>query len=223
MAIKIIEGIDLIYDVKKYDIVLVGTSIMNKLGNGFQYKVGLNFPSVYSSVKTATKYGDPSKLGQVTVVEGEPTFAICYITKGRYNPSKNPDTVEYEALKNCLKLISAHFKGKTIASTILGYSDFEGGGNKDKILSIFKETMKDMDVTLYDYKQKNINDEKKESWANVVNNIGGENYDEYKKKYFWQWGIGIYEPMPEGKSLKEIKNIINEKNIFKKNLGSFQK
>ena len=44
--IKIVKDRDLIYEVYDYDLILVGTSIMNNLGNGFQYKVGLNFPNV---------------------------------------------------------------------------------------------------------------------------------------------------------------------------------
>ena len=108
--ITIIKDKDLIYDVKEYDIVLVGVNIMNVKGNGFQNKVHRNFPDVYVAHRD-TKYADKRKLGTVVVVPGKPTFCICYIFKGRYRPDKVPDAVEYDALENCLSLVADNFKG----------------------------------------------------------------------------------------------------------------
>ena len=95
----IIEDRDLIYDVKDYDIVLVGLNIMNTMGNGFPHKVAVSFRKV-SEVNKGTAYGDPRKLGTVKVVPGEPTFCLCYISRGRYRPDIIPDAVDYEALEN---------------------------------------------------------------------------------------------------------------------------
>ena len=44
--VTIIKDIPLINDVFKYDVILVGTSINNALGNGFQRQVKINFPVV---------------------------------------------------------------------------------------------------------------------------------------------------------------------------------
>lgn len=222
MGAKIIKGIDLINDVKKYDLVLVGTSILNKLGNGFQYKVGLNFPEVFEASKVMSKYGDLNKLGKVDFVDTEPNFALCYITKGRYRPKIKPDALEYEALRRCLKLVKKHYSGVSIASTIMGSSIYEGGGDRDRIISIFNEVLGDEDVTLYDYVQKNVTEEKKLLWKNVTDKLGTTEYEEVKKKYFWEINFGIYTPIPDDKSLKEIKEIIEDAKNMKKNFASFK-
>lgn len=214
--IKIVEGRDLIYDVKDYDLVLVGTSIMNSLGNGFQYKVGLNFPNVLDAAKTATKYGDITKLGKVSIIEGTPSFALCYITKGRYRPDIHPDALEYEALEKCLNTVKRHYGNLKIACPVLGYSIYEGGGIKGKIIKLFNDILGDCDVTVYDYEQKDITTEKKEAWGKVVESVGTPDYEQAKKSYFWTWGVGIYEPMPDGVDVKTLKEMIA--NRKKKNL-----
>ena len=222
MAVKIVEGVDLIYDVKKYDVILVGTSILNKLGNGFQYKVGLNFPEVFDASKTMSKYGDTTKLGRVNYVETEPNFVLCYITKGRYSPHTKPDALEYDALSKCLAIIKRKYAGKKIASTVMGNSIYEGGGDKQKIIAIFNEVLGDENVTLYDYEQLSIPYEKKTSWQKVKNSVGKPDYEEVKKRYFWEWSVGIYEPMPSDKTLKEIKEITNKIKETRKNIASFK-
>ena len=209
--IKIVKDRDLIYEVYDYDLILVGTSIMNNLGNGFQYKVGLNFPNVYDAAKTATKYGDVRKLGKVSIIEGSPSFALCYITKGRYRPDIIPDALDYDALKHCLEIISKHYGNLKIASTVLGNSQYEGGGDKEKIFEVFNNILGNCDVTLYDYQQISINDEKKLSWKKVVESVGTDEYEDVKKSYFWTWGAGIYEHMPEGVDLKELKEILKNR------------
>ena len=116
----IIEDKDLIYDVKDYDVVLVGLNIMNTMGNGFPHKVAVSFKSVAQSNKE-TAYGDPKKLGSVRVVKTDgPMFALCYISRGRYRPDRIPDTVDYEALASCLSLVNRAFKGLRVATTIIG-------------------------------------------------------------------------------------------------------
>ena len=117
----IIEDKDLIYDVKDYDVVLVGLNIMNTMGNGFPHKVAVSFKDVAASNKE-TAYGDPKKLGSVRVVKSKngPYFALCYISRGRYRPDRIPDTVDYEALGQCLQLVNRAFKGQKVATTIIG-------------------------------------------------------------------------------------------------------
>ena len=60
MVKEIIVGENLINHIKEYDVILVGTSIKNCFGNGFQYDIGLNFPDVLK-VNRKTKYDDPNK------------------------------------------------------------------------------------------------------------------------------------------------------------------
>lgn len=214
----IIEDKDLIYDVSAYDVVLVGVNIMNTMGNGFQHKVALSFKNVAMSNKE-TAYGDPRKLGTVRVVRGKaplasPLFALCYISRGRYRPDRIPDTVDYEALANCLELIDKEFRGKRVATTIMGHADFEGGGDRERIMRLLEEKLTDVDLYVYDYEQIDYRLEDNLSYKTTRNEylagkIDKEEYYERKKKYVWERTYGFYTPMPEG-SYKEIKNLLDE-------------
>lgn len=53
------------------------------------------------------------------------------------------------------------YKGKKIATTLIGGSRFDGNGDKDKILTIIKNTCKDIDITIYDYYQLSKQEKKK--------------------------------------------------------------
>lgn len=212
----IIEDRDLIYDVKKYDVVLVGLNIMNAMGNGFPHKVAVSFKNVAKSNKE-TAYGDPKKLGTVRVVRGTPEgpyFALCYISRGRYRPDKVPDTVDYEALESCLGLVNKTFNGLKVATTIIGHSEFEGGGDKEKIMELLEKKLSDVDLYVYDYEQIDYRLEDNLTYKTIRNDyltkkITKEEYYERKKKYVWERTFGIYTPMPEG-SYNDIKNILNE-------------
>lgn len=213
--VNIVKDKDLIYYVKDYDIVLVGVNIMNTKGDGFQYQVHLNFPEVYKTHRDSN-YADVKKIGTVSVVPGKPTFCLCYISKGRYRPDKIPDAVDYEGLESCLNLIAKHFNGKKIASTIMGVSNYEGGGDKRKILKIFRKVFTETDITLYDYIQKGYKEIESAEFNAIVNDrkeekISVEEYYELMKKYIWKKKFGLYVPMPEGKTYNEIKKITRNK------------
>ena len=209
----IIEDRDLIYDVKDYDVVLVGLNIMNTMVNGFPHKVAVSFKDVARSNKD-TAYGDPKKLGSVRVVKsGDAMFGLCYISRGRYRPDKIPDAVDYEALASCLSLVNRAFKGLRVATTIMGHSEFEGGGDRERILKLLEEKLPDVDLYVYDYEQIDYRLEDNLTYKTIRNDyllkkITKEEYYEKKKKYLWERTLGIYTPMPEG-SYNEIKEILN--------------
>lgn len=214
---KIIKDIDLIYDVKKYDVILIGTSTLNSLGNGFQYKMGKNFP-IIKEANNSTLYADKSKLGTVQVVNESPIICLCYIHNGRFRPDINPDVVDYAALEKCLKLINQKFKGLKVATTIIGNSPFEGGGDYNKCLGILQKQMVDVDLYVYDYKQLDYRYEDNLKYHDIVerrkaNKITKEEYYEEKKKYLWERNFGLYTPLPNGVSYHELKKIIKAKKI----------
>ncbi len=60
--IKIIKNVDLINDIDKYDVILVGTNTYHTMGNGFQKKIRFKCPESYK-LNLTTKYGDKKKLG----------------------------------------------------------------------------------------------------------------------------------------------------------------
>lgn len=162
--IKIIKDVDLYDHFDEYDIILIGTNLYCTMSQGIQLKVMLNYPYVYNK-NLETKYGDIDKLGTILECEseGEPTFCLCFITKGfNFRPDLENDYLSYEALENTLKLVNIRYKGKKIACPLLGNSRFDGNGDKEKIMEIFNATLKDVECTIFDYFQKSRAEEMKE-------------------------------------------------------------
>ena len=162
--INVIKDVDLYDHFSEYDIILIGTNLYCTMSQGIQLKVMLNYPYAFER-NLETKYGDIDKLGTVLECksEGEPTFCLCFITKGyNFRPDKEKDYLSYEALEKCLNLINILYKGKNIACPLLGSSRFDGNGDKEKIYEIFNRTLKDVNVTIFDYFQKSRAEENKE-------------------------------------------------------------
>lgn len=177
--IKIIKDIDLFDNVKDYDIVLVGTNIYCNLSQGFQRKVMLNYPYV-QEMNMSTKYADKKKLGTILECknEGSPTFLLLYITEGNFRPDLKKDTLSYESLEKCIKLINILYKGMNIACPFLGSSRFDGNGDKDKILKIIENNSKNVNITIFDYEQKSRAEELKETREKELK-LKEENADAY--------------------------------------------
>ena len=162
--INIIKDVDLFNHFSEYDAVLIGTNTYCTMSQGIQLKVMLEYPYVYEK-NLETKYADPEKLGTLLECksEGEPTFCLCFITNSyNFRPDLNNVYISYESLEKCLKLVNILYRGKKIATTLLGASKFDGNGDRDKVMEIFKDTITDVDLTIYDYEQKSRNDYIKE-------------------------------------------------------------
>ena len=162
--INIIKDVDLFNHFSEYDAVLIGTNTYCTMSQGIQLKVMLEYPYVYEK-NLETKYADPEKLGTLLECksEGEPTFCLCFITNSyNFRPDLNNVYISYESLEKCLKLVNILYRGKKIATTLLGASKFDGNGDRDKIMEIFKDTITDVDLTIYDYEQKSRNEYIKE-------------------------------------------------------------
>lgn len=210
--ITIIKDKPLINEVFDYDAILVGTGIVNALGNGFQYQVKVNFPDVDKANKS-TNYGDIRKLGTVKVIGLTPVFCLLYIFKTKQRPDKNPDYLDYDALKKCMSLINTAFHGKRIATTFIGASKFDGNGDKQRILEILENEAKDIDLYIYDYEQLTKDEDRNKRWRNITSQIGNistEKYRELKKRYYWENAYGIFKPMPENMTEYEIKQFIKK-------------
>ena len=156
--LKIIKDKDPIWDTDKFDVILIGTSIYNQLNGGFQSKMKYKYPIV-DEKNRETKYADFSKLGTRITINDTPIISLMYICG---YPRPNIDTVDYDSLTKCLLTANAEFRGKRVMATILGSSQFDGNGDKDKCLKIIEDTTKDLDITLYDYEQKKRADEIRE-------------------------------------------------------------
>ena len=161
--INIIKDVDLFEHVDEYEAVLIGTGTYCTMSQGIQLKVMLNYPYVYNK-NLETKYGDPDKLGTIVQCEQEksPRFCLCFIYEGNFRPDIKKDFLSYESLEKCLSLVNILYKGKNIATTLLGASRFDGNGDRDKIMEIFERTLTNVNVTVYDYFQKSRAEEMKE-------------------------------------------------------------
>ena len=162
--INVIKDEDIYWHFREYDIILIGTNIYCTMSQGIQLKVMLNYPYVYEK-NLETKYGDMDKMGTILECksENEPTFCLCFITKGyNFRPDLEKDYLSYDALENALKLVNVKYKGKKIACPLLGSSRFDGNGDKEKILNIFKKALTDVECTVFDYFQKSRAEEMKE-------------------------------------------------------------
>ena len=161
--INVIKDVDLFEHVDEYEAVLIGTNTYCTMSQGIQLKVMLNYPYVYNK-NLETKYGDPDKLGTIVQCEHnkDPKFCLCFICKGNFRPDIQKDYLSYESLEKCLSLVNILYKGKNIATTLLGASRFDGNGDRDKIMEIFERTLTDVNVTIYDYFQKSRAEEMKE-------------------------------------------------------------
>ena len=156
--LKIIKDKDPIWETENFDVILIGTSIYNQLNGGFQSKIKYKYPIV-DEKNRETKYADFSKLGTRITINDTPIISLMYICG---YPRPNIDTVDYDSLTKCLLTANAEFRGKKIMATIIGSSQFDGNGDKDKCLKIIKDSTKDLDITLYDYEQKKRIDEIRE-------------------------------------------------------------
>ena len=156
--LKIIKDKDPIWETDNFDVILIGTSIYNQLNGGFQSKIKYKYPIV-DEKNRETKYAYFSKLGTRITINDTPIISLMYICG---YPRPNIDTVDYDSLTKCLLTANAEFRGKKIMATIIGSSQFDGNGDKDKCLKIIKDSTKDLDITLYDYEQKKRIDEIRE-------------------------------------------------------------
>lgn len=180
--IKIISDVNLMDDISKYEIILIGTNVYCTLSQGIQRDIALNYPYVRNE-NLNTKYGDVSKLGTVLECkcDGEPTIVLLYMYRGYpYRKSMDEDYLDYQSLEKCLKKINKIYKEKKIATTLLGCSRFDGNGNKEKVIEIMNKTLKDVDVTVYDFFQKS-RDEKQIETRKKELELKAINYELYRE------------------------------------------
>lgn len=199
--INIIENTKLIEKIFDYDIILVGTNCYGMLGNGFQKDVSVNFPDVNEAAMNI-KYADFSMLGTVKVVNRSPIFCLCYITKD-FGCTKhlNPVYVDYGAVESCLLTIDNNFKNKRIATTLIGTSEFDGNGDKNKISKIFDNSIKNNILDIYTYEQTKWGKELLIEWHRIKYLIEHKEitYTEWcklKKNFLWMKKHGMWTPMP---------------------------
>ena len=204
----IVKDIDLINDVDKFDVILVGTNTYHTMGNGFQKKIRLKYSDTYN-LNLTTKYGDKKKLGTTITTNATPRISLCFITNGyNFRPDLTPDYLDYTALEKCLKWANIAFSGLRVATTLIGGSKFDGNGDKSKILDIISNNSDKMQLFVYDYEQLDWSVEKVIAYLKIAKN---KNYTRKQK-------IDIFNEIPDENSpienaekrLRRIKKEVNE-------------
>ena len=177
--VNIIQNKDAIFDTEKFDVILVGTSIMCRLANGFQRKIKCKYPFV-DKINNKTPYGDLRKLGVCEVIDGYPYIVLMYITK---QASGRKCFLDYVALEKCMSFINEKFSGKRVMSSMVGCSRFDGMGDKETVLSIIKNNTEHVELTLYDYEQKSYRKEIKQIKSKIYSfkTVNPYQYEELKK------------------------------------------
>lgn len=174
--ITIIKDKELIFETEKYDVILVGTSVYNMLTGGFQSKMRFKYPYIQDG-NDKTNYGDNRKLGKrLTFYDNKPIISLMYICG---YPTSRIVNIDYDALRTCLLSANAEFKGKKVASTIVGSSVFDGNGERDKCIELINECTPDLDITLYDYVQRKRKDEMNEYFLYIKSFI--KDKEKYKE------------------------------------------
>lgn len=181
--VTIVKDIDLFKHLDGYDAIMFGTNTYCMLSGDFPRRVSLNYPYVDKS-NISTKYGDNTKLGSIQVAEGEPTFILLYIV-GWPTPSKEEDWANYDAIERCCRIVNAAFRGKNIACPRIGSYKWDGNGNLNRVIEIMNRTLKDVDVTLYDYAPLSRKEEytkSRERALKIQEELGKDAYLDYMRK-----------------------------------------
>lgn len=153
--VDIVINENLINHIDEYDAIIIATNCYQVMRNGFQYEVSKVFPYVLER-NYETRYGDITKLGTITETSKNdgPKFILAFTTFGYNFKGNDADFFEYESFEKCLKMINILYKGKHLATTMVGCTEFDGNANEDMILDIINKEVRDFDLTIYDYKQK---------------------------------------------------------------------
>lgn len=200
--IKIIKKKNLINDIFHYDVILFPMGINNSMGKGFVYELGLNFPEI-KETENEMGYGDIRKLGNIheNRVDGR-IFTACYIHSGGYNKNEDGSYLNIDALKKCLKEINDVYKGKKIASIILGGNTFDGNYSKKKVIDLFKEICKDCDIALYENGESSYILDRFKEIAEVRRrfkdkDISRDEYLKIRSNIEWRRLNGIFKEQPD--------------------------
>lgn len=217
-----IDNTHLIEHVFEYDVILVPMGINNAMNNGFAREVRANFQDVYKKESEKSPYGNRRKYGTTLGIESEGLiFCMCYI----YSMSDKGLTVDYNNLKKCLIEVSIKYKGKKIATPLLGASKFDGNGSADVIEGIFNEIFTDTDITLYTIDQRDVRLEKYHKLSELTamareKIITTEELIERLSDMEWKYNNGIYKKRPDDfrfdSKLKYRKYVINFRRKKKK-------
>lgn len=151
--IKYTQG-DLVRDAERdFDVIGHGCNCWCTMGNGIALDVKNKWPRAYDADR-ATSLGDKDKLGTFTSWNTNGFSVLNLYTQWHYKGSDVK--ADYEAIRNCMKLVKKYFSGKKIGLPLIGAG--LAGGDWGVIEKIIEEELLGEDVTVV------IWENSKESW-----------------------------------------------------------
>lgn len=190
----------LIYNVGRYNVVLVGMGVNNSFSRGFPSHIGASFPKVKEEENRKSPYGDRRKYGTVMpIVADGVRFCMCYVHDGGY---KGGEYIHYDSLRECLSRVACDYGGKKIASPLIGASPHDGNGDRDKIIKTYEEIFRDVDIDVYDYEDTTLGDEAYRAFCEAkrkyrAKEITRKEFSYERNRFFWTKAHGLLLPMPE--------------------------
>ena len=207
---NIIENTDLINDINKYDVILVGTNTYHTMGNGFQRKVRVNYPETYK-LNISTRYGSSEKLGSIIATKKTtPLFVLCFITNDyNFRPDLKSDYLNYEALEKCICAVNNEYSGLKVATTMIGCGKYDGNGDVGLVTDILTRNSNNIDLYVYDYVELDRSVESAIRYLSVITN---KEYDRNKKTEL------INKMIEDDKKLYSIDNPVKRMKRIKANI-----
>lgn len=146
-SLEYVEG-DLVKTAPNYDLIVHGCNCQCVMGGGIAKQIKKAYPEAYL-VDTMTKKGDKSKLGTISVYDGEDVKIINAYTQFDYKWDEDNPPVDYDAIRSCMKLIKERYSGKKIGLPKIGCG--LAGGDWDKVEAIIEEELEGENVIIVEY------------------------------------------------------------------------
>jgi O-acetyl-ADP-ribose deacetylase (regulator of RNase III) len=136
----------------KFDVIVHGCNCFNTMGAGIARQVAIELPEA-TIADNYTRRGDKNKLGNIGIVKierGDVKFEVVNAYT-QYGCNVNTINVDYEAIRNCLKLIKEKFSGKRIGYPLIGCG--LAGGKWEIVSKILDEELAGENHTLVEYQK----------------------------------------------------------------------
>ena len=104
-----------------------------------------------------------------------------FIHQGGYRKDLTPDYLNYDSLKNVLSLIDENFENKRIACPLIGCSKYDGNGDENAVLTLFKALSDRNEYFIYDYEQRDYREVNNEKWNEIISKVGKIPYEELRR------------------------------------------
>ncbi len=132
-----------------FDLIVHGCNCFCAMEAGIAKQIKDTFIEAYEADRATIK-GDRTKLGSISFVEVGRLIIVNAYTQYHYSGSEV--LLDYDALRNCLRIIKKQFAGKRIGLPKIGAG--LAGGDWNKIFTIIAEELKGEQWTVVEYQKK---------------------------------------------------------------------